>query len=112
MTLPTKPSELTKRTTRTDGSKFFEYDGMFMAYNDPHSEDYPVVVFQHDTNADPEEDSLGIHVMSFKSKEEFEKWANGEAPDPENLEPIEGEDADELASVEGVTLLSVNNQPD
>ncbi len=109
MNKPTKPSELNVRGTNGAGHRYFKYHAWYMSYNDPNSTDYPIVAFLCDSwNADPGDDSSGILVMSFKSKDEYENWTKGESPNPSNAKPIDPEDADELAD-SGITLITACN---
>jgi len=106
---PTKPSDLNARGTRNDGTKYWLHHTYYFAYNDPNSTEYPIVVFLCDSwNADPESEESGILVMSFKSQEGYNMWVEEAGLNPDNAEPIDPEDADELAG-SGITLITINN---
>lgn len=96
---PQKPSDLDARSTHAKGHPRFTYFTWYMAYSDPSSQEYPIIVFVNDgREADPGDPASSLKVISFGSQEEYNTWKEGEVGDPANAEPIDPADADDMAS--------------
>lgn len=88
---PTKPSDLLIMGAQFRGT--LESANFWMACEDAGSDEYPIVVFNNVDGA--------LWIASFQSNEEWDAWKlTGLAlvNAPENAEPIDPDDADELAA--------------